>query len=228
MRPIWGFSNAVAGPSRQTRTPVCRFTRKIHLRLPTPIMKLTVDNPHPGHSQHPHQLNSELYRRSYASHSISKRSNILSERHRSGLSIRQYSTSSPSLSPRSSSTSNNPLLALTPFATSAPSESVDPAVSGSILDPIVTLLLSSPLPAGLTILLITFAFRSAVTLPATLWQRRRVQRTKDIIRPAMKELNERLAGVVAKQCRAKGIDYEGYKKELKSQVSIKLSLIQRL
>jgi inner membrane protein COX18 len=110
-------------------------------------------------------------------------------------------------------------LALAPIASAAPPDVVDPAASASFFDPMVALLLTSPLPAGLTILLLTFTFRSAITLPATLWQRRRMQRTKEIIRPAMKALNDKLAGVVAKECRAKGMDYEAYKKELKSQAS---------
>lgn len=34
----------------------------------------------------------------------------------------------------------------------------------------------------------------------------------------MKKINEKLAVSVMKECRAKGIDYEGYKRELKSKV----------
>lgn len=38
------------------------------------------------------------------------------------------------------------------------------------------------------------------------------------VRPRMKQINEQLAVSVMKDCRARGVDYEGYKKELKSKV----------
>lgn len=89
----------------------------------------------------------------------------------------------------------------------------------SILDPLVSVLLSSPLSAGTTIILLTIVFRSAVTLPATLWQRRRMKRTREIIQPAMKLVNDRLARSLVGESRRKGLSYEEYKKELKRQVS---------
>lgn len=100
-----------------------------------------------------------------------------------------------------------PLLAMFPFS--------DP----SLVDTVHSLLLSVPLPAGYTIILLTLLVRTGVTLPVTLWQRARARRTREIIVPEMKRLNDELAGPVARECRKAGMGYEEYKRELKRQVS---------
>lgn len=46
-----------------------------------------------------------------------------------------------------------------------------------------------------------------------------MERTKRIVQPEMRRINERLAGIVARESRKKGLGYEEYKKELKKQVS---------
>lgn len=105
-------------------------------------------------------------------------------------------------------------------STSAPIV-IDSAVATSetsILDPLANALLASPLPAWATIIALTLCVRTGITLPVSLWQRRRMLREATEVRPRMKKINEKLAVSVMKECRAKGIDYEGYKRELKSKV----------
>jgi hypothetical protein len=94
-----------------------------------------------------------------------------------------------------------------------------PPFEPSILDPLAQALISLPLPSGVTIILLTLILRSCFTLPVTLWQRRRLIRNATEVMPRMQEINNRLAGVVAKECRKKGMSYEAYQKELKRQVS---------
>lgn len=88
----------------------------------------------------------------------------------------------------------------------------------SILDPLANALLASPLPAWATIIALTLCVRTGITLPVSLWQRRRMLREASEVRPRMKQINEKLAVSVMKDCRARGVDYEGYKKELKTKV----------
>lgn len=97
-------------------------------------------------------------------------------------------------------------------------DSVATVPETSILDPLANALLSSPLPAWATIIALTLCVRTGITLPVSLWQRRRMLREASEVRPRMKEINEKLAVSVMKDCRARGVDYEGYKKELKSKV----------
>lgn len=57
-------------------------------------------------------------------------------------------------------------------------------------------------------------------------------RLRDHVMPKMKEVNDLLAGRVARECRKAGKGYEEYMKELKSQVSgmprLDLCLLHRL
>ncbi|KAK4684077.1 hypothetical protein P7C73_g6125, partial [Tremellales sp. Uapishka_1] len=96
-----------------------------------------------------------------------------------------------------------------------------------LLHPITSLselFLSLPYPYitsyGLTIILSTLLFRSAITLPATLWQRARMKRLRENVMPEMKKLNDRLAVVVARESRSQGRSFEEYKAELKAQVGL--------
>lgn len=98
-------------------------------------------------------------------------------------------------------------------------DTVTTASESSLLDPLANALLSSPLPAWATIIALTLCVRAGITLPVSLWQRRRMMREATEVRPRMKQINEQLAVSVMKDCRARGVDYEGYKKELKSRVS---------
>ena len=78
---------------------------------------------------------------------------------------------------------------------------------------------SDSLGAGPSIILLTLLLRSWITLPVTFWQRARIRRAALHVAPEMTAINKRLAVDVMRDCRKRGVDYEGYKKELKAQVS---------
>ena len=46
-----------------------------------------------------------------------------------------------------------------------------------------------------------------------------MQRMREIVRPEMQRINDRLAVEVARESKRKGLGYDEYKKELKKQVS---------
>jgi hypothetical protein len=94
----------------------------------------------------------------------------------------------------------------------------------SLLDPLVHVLLSSPLPAWATIIGLTLCVRTGITLPVTLWQRGRMLTEAREVRPRMREINEKLAVALAKECRSKGVGYEEYKKQLKARVSLNIDI----
>ncbi|KAJ9107359.1 hypothetical protein QFC21_000809 [Naganishia friedmannii] len=82
------------------------------------------------------------------------------------------------------------------------------------------ILLAHPFPTyTATIVLLTVLVRSVFTLPATLWSRRRMKKMREIVRPEMQRVNERLAVQVMQECRKKGFGYDEYKKELKRQLA---------
>lgn len=88
-----------------------------------------------------------------------------------------------------------------------------------IFDALASVLMSSPFATGTTIIVLTIVLRTCLTLPIAFWQRKRYARTRKYVLPAMKETNDRLAQELIPVCRRKGLDYDGYKKELKRQVS---------
>lgn len=219
IRPYSSFVNAVAGPSRLGHTSA--VAGRARLIQPGVTSGLPGRTPRFPHNRQIYSLLSPQYCRNPSAPHYKGGSGCPTISSHPPWPIRRYTTSQISSNHGISSTPSYPsLLAVAPIVASIPSDPINADTPTSFFDPIVSVLLSSPLPAGLTIILLTFFFRSAVTLPATIWQRRRIQKTKEIVRPAMKALNERMAGVVARECRAKGIDYEGYKKELKNQVSL--------
>lgn len=214
IRPAIAVINALAGPSRLRGRPGLIASESF--RHSRSLSNGAASFARPQYSQaEPLRRISNTAKGLY-SYGVQRDASI---RRPASQQLRSYTSFPPSAPRPAISPRQYPLLALAPLTSSLPTDPVDPSTTSSFLDPLVALLLSSPLPAGLTILLLTFSFRSAITLPATIWQRRRMQRTKEIVRPAMKAINEQLAGKVARECRAKGLGYEEYKKELKSQVS---------
>lgn len=92
-----------------------------------------------------------------------------------------------------------------------------------IIDPCVSFLLSHPLPTfGYTgtIVLLTLALRSSVTLPTAMWARARMRRFREHVLPRMKLENDTLAVEIARRCRRDKKGYDEYKKELKSEVRL--------
>ena len=82
------------------------------------------------------------------------------------------------------------------------------------------LLVSYPVISyGTTIVLLTLGFRAGITLPMAIWSRNRMKRIKQIVKPEMRRLNDKLAVEVAKESRQKGLSYDEYRKALKLRVS---------
>jgi inner membrane protein COX18 len=75
---------------------------------------------------------------------------------------------------------------------------------------------------AISIVLLTIALRSAITLPVTLWQRKRAKRMVELVAPEWNRLKERLPESVAKRSRRQGLSYEAYEKELKKEVRKKI------
>ncbi|KAL1406185.1 peroxin [Vanrija albida] len=90
------------------------------------------------------------------------------------------------------------------------------------------LILNTPTPSyGLSIIALTLALRFGITLPFTLWQRARVRKNREIIVPAMKKINDRLAVALVPEARRQGWSYEQYKKELKKRLANEQSALHK-
>lgn len=76
----------------------------------------------------------------------------------------------------------------------------------------------TPHAYALAIAITTVLLRSAVTLPITLWQRRRTRRMVQLVAPQWAQLKQTLPISVAKRCRKEGKSYEAYEKELQKEV----------
>lgn len=73
---------------------------------------------------------------------------------------------------------------------------------------------------AISIVLLTVTLRSIVTLPVTLWQRKRTKRMVDHVVPQWQDLKSTLPQMVAKRCRREKKSYEEYEKELKREVGL--------
>lgn len=129
--------------------------------------------------------------------------------------------SSAARPPRPPRLTNLPILSTT-ILTGPPSdpssvEIVEPETS--IFYPLSQFLLDHPIHSfSLTIILITLVLRTTLTLPTVFWARNRLRRATKLVEPEMRRLNEELAPRVAGESKRKGLDYDGYRAELKRQV----------
>ena len=81
------------------------------------------------------------------------------------------------------------------------------------------LLLASPLPSyGLTIIVLALLLRSTITLPVTLWQRRRYARLKELAEPQVQQFNQKIATELVGECRRRGLSHEAYRSMVKEKV----------
>lgn len=91
--------------------------------------------------------------------------------------------------------------------------------TGETFLPLSQFLLDHPFPTyASSIILTTIFLRTLVTLPITVWSRKRMRRMRELVQPEMKLWNEKLAVKLVGESRKAGLDFEGYKKELKRQV----------
>ncbi|KAK6905590.1 hypothetical protein I203_106420 [Kwoniella mangroviensis CBS 8507] len=90
-----------------------------------------------------------------------------------------------------------------------------------VIDPLSSLLLeiNHPFGYGISIICITLLVRTIFTLPVSLWQRKRALKTKQIVEPELKIINERLAKSIARDYRKAGKGYKEYLLEVRRQVA---------
>ncbi|WWD18052.1 hypothetical protein CI109_102499 [Kwoniella shandongensis] len=138
---------------------------------------------------------------------------------------RYLSTTPLASSPLESSTSTSSLDALDPALLSTPADDLVPV--SSFLDPIVNPLsdlllhqLPHPLGYGTTIILLTLLVRTTITLPISIWQRKRALRAQRLVQPELKAINERLAISLRDEFRKRGASYNQYLTELRRQLAI--------
>ena len=108
-----------------------------------------------------------------------------------------------------------------PLSTLLPTEETT-----SLLHPLSNLLLDHPIYSySLTIIILSLILRSAIGIPSLLWQRSRIRRTRQLVEPEMKRMNEELSLRLLVESRKKALwdnkfkAYEFYRIELKKQVS---------
>ncbi|UZJ51934.1 hypothetical protein CBS101457_001254 [Exobasidium rhododendri] len=103
--------------------------------------------------------------------------------------------------------------------------------SSAIMEPLVPFIEHLPellhLPPSahnyaISIVLLTVLLRSVITLPVTLWQRRRTQRMIELVVPKWDLLKKSLPESVAKRSRRQGKSYEAYEKELGKELKTQL------
>lgn len=92
----------------------------------------------------------------------------------------------------------------------------------TFFEPASTLLLAVPPALGLSyvafIPLMTLLIRGGSTLPLTLWQRARTQRYQEVVLPAVKKEQARVALETRNECRREGKSYEEYQKVFAKRV----------
>ncbi|WWD09295.1 hypothetical protein V865_007418 [Kwoniella europaea PYCC6329] len=98
-----------------------------------------------------------------------------------------------------------------------------------IIDPLSSFLLeiNHPFGYGVSIICITLLVRTIFTLPVSLWQRKRALKTKQIVEPELKIINETLAKSIARDYRKAGKGYKEYLLEVRRQVAKAQSALHR-
>ena len=88
-----------------------------------------------------------------------------------------------------------------------------------VIQPLAEVLLASPLPSfGLTIMIATFLLRAGITLPVTIWQRKRMMLDKNIVETMVTAYVRQIAGPIARRTRAEGHGDKEFKQEMKKRV----------
>jgi len=107
--------------------------------------------------------------------------------------------------------------------------------STSIMEPFIPLIEQLPellhLPPSthsyaISIVILTVILRTAITLPVTLWQRKRIRRMTELVVPKWNSLKVKLPELVAKRCRKQRKSYEEYEVELQKEVREKETALQ--
>ncbi|GAC72861.1 hypothetical protein PANT_7d00313 [Moesziomyces antarcticus T-34] len=90
-----------------------------------------------------------------------------------------------------------------------------------------TLHLSGPHAHALSIFVLAFAVRTAVTLPVTLWQRSKTRKLTEKVLPEWEIMKERIPQVVRARCRRAGMSYEQFNVEAQKELKAELAKLLR-
>lgn len=82
-----------------------------------------------------------------------------------------------------------------------------------------TLHLSGPYAHALSIFVLAFAVRTAVTLPITLWQRNKTRKLTENVLPEWEVMKQQIPLAVRARCRRAGLSYERFQVEVQKEVS---------
>ncbi|KAL7423769.1 hypothetical protein Q5752_001353 [Cryptotrichosporon argae] len=108
----------------------------------------------------------------------------------------------------------------------APALPLSPRHTRALAVPVLPeLLLAHPYPSAIVAL--TVLLRLTTTVPATLWQRARGRRSRELVGPQMRRWRDVLATRVAGECRRRGVGYDEYRKELKRQLAEKQAALHK-
>ena len=92
-----------------------------------------------------------------------------------------------------------------------------PSLSSTLQALPETLHITGPYATSITILLVTVALRSTITLPITIWQKRSLNKMADKVIPEWKEAQKRLPAEVGRKMARKRASMAEYKLELNKQ-----------
>lgn len=90
-----------------------------------------------------------------------------------------------------------------------------------------TLHLSGPHAHALSIFILAFAVRTAVTLPVTLWQRAKTKKLTEHVLPEWEAMKEQIPLAVRVRCRRAGKSYEEFEAEVRKELKEKLADLLR-
>lgn len=90
-----------------------------------------------------------------------------------------------------------------------------------------TMHLSGPYAHALSIFILAFAVRTAVTLPMTLWQRGKTRKLTEKVLPEWEIMKERIPFVVRNRARRAGMSYEAFEAEAQKELKAELAKLLR-
>ncbi|SJX60991.1 related to COX18-mitochondrial inner membrane protein required for membrane insertion of C-terminus of Cox2p [Sporisorium reilianum f. sp. reilianum] len=90
-----------------------------------------------------------------------------------------------------------------------------------------TMHLSGPYAHALSIFILAFAVRTAVTLPMTLWQRNKTRKLTEKVLPEWEIMKEHIPLAVRARCRRAGMSYEAFEAEAQKELKAKLAELLR-
>ncbi|KIS70994.1 uncharacterized protein UMAG_00912 [Mycosarcoma maydis] len=90
-----------------------------------------------------------------------------------------------------------------------------------------TMHLSGPYAHALSIFILAFAVRTAITLPMTLWQRGKTRKLTEKVLPEWEIMKQRIPLAVRARCRRAGMSYEAFEAEAQKELKAELAKLLR-